>query len=580
MKKENLPNAGKRKEKLLCGVASVLFPTSILCYFCAQNINEFTALWLIFFILGTMIVLAALAYCAALLILKRSFLALVFCAVCWIGCYLEPPLLKLGLYLKNNTGIAIKHIRPYIALLIFVAAVLAVYLLRRMKRDMRKPVAFFLAFSALILVFNLASIAKAGFSLLTDKQTEELPYQTDFFVDAAKTDTPNVYWIHSDGMLGVGAVEKYFHDEQSAFLSGLTVRGFSINPSAHFEAGARTAFSIPVLMCPYAYDTWLSDYTVTHEAALHALESFSFNVRLRDVRSHNEMVAAFDKKGYVLDVISSDFDVYYTPMPDRAFYNISNSRDEKIICGEEALKEWIRPSNMLGNVEQISGFLSQIFGKVYKMIFLTPLSQWFKELTMVGSSDRLADIADTGSQPFTAKMPEEQLRQIFPYLGSSDTESKSVRSLYDILYGKEQDLSQKLIIIHDDMPHYPFVIDENGKRTDHMDSMNPMNYYPQHIFSTKVLIDMIDMILEVDPDAVIVIQSDHGLHGNTEEDFKAAFGEDADALELWNGTMSAIRVPEKYQTGEEHYAVENPLNMSRYLVNSFVGENYEYLPPN
>lgn len=44
--------------------------------------------------------------------------------------------------------------------------------------------------------------------------------------------------------------------------------------------------------------------------------------------------------------------------------------------------------------------------------------------------------------------------------------------------------------------------------------------------------------------------------------------------------MSAIRVPEKYQTGEEHYAMENPLNISRYLVNSFVGRNYEYLPAN
>ena len=85
------------------------------------------------------------------------------------------------------------------------------------------------------------------------------------------------------------------------------------------------------------------------------------------------------------------------------------------------------------------------------------------------------------------------------------------------------------------------------------------------------------MILEVDPDAVIVIQADHGLHGNTEEDFKKAFGPDADPIELWNSTMSAIRVPEKFRTGEEHYAMENPLNISRYLVNSFVGRNYDYL---
>ena len=70
------------------------------------------------------------------------------------------------------------------------------------------------------------------------------------------------------------------------------------------------------------------------------------------------------------------------------------------------------------------------------------------------------------------------------------------------------------------------------------------------------------------------------LHGNTQEDFTAAFGEEAKAEELWNCVISAIRVPEQYQNGEEQFAASNPLNMSRYLVNRFVGKNYEYLPAN
>ena len=40
--------------------------------------------------------------------------------------------------------------------------------------------------------------------------------------------------------------------------------------------------------------------------------------------------------------------------------------------------------------------------------------------------------------------------------------------------------------------------------------------------------------------------------------------------------MNAVYIPEKYQNGDEKY-LSNPLNISRYLVNNFVGDNYTYL---
>lgn len=153
-----------------------------------------------------------------------------------------------------------------------------------------------------------------------------------------------------------------------------------------------------------------------------------------------------------------------------------------------------------------------------------------------------------------------------------------MEALYEVLHGDYS--APRLTVIHDFTAHFPFYYNENGEISQGLKNMDLPDYYPQHMYCAKVLLNMIDMILEADPDAVIVIQADHGLHGNVEEDFKAAFGEDADTLELWNSTMSTIRVPEMYRTGEEHYATENPLNISRYLVNSFVGKNYEYLPPN
>ncbi len=43
-----------------------------------------------------------------------------------------------------------------------------------------------------------------------------------------------------------------------------------------------------------------------------------------------------------------------------------------------------------------------------------------------------------------------------------------------------------------------------------------------------------------------------------------------------NSVINAIYVPEKYKTDDIEY-VKNPLNISRYLVNNFVGKNYEYI---
>lgn len=568
MKKNHLPGAEARGEKLLCGAAAVLFPTAILCYFCAQNIGEFVEIWLIYFMLGVLVVLAALAYCVSLLILRRGFLAMMFCLICWAGCYLEPSLFAL---FGNAENMPYLYKLLCVALMILAVAVLAVCLLRRLKQDTRKPVILFLAFSALILAFNLLPIVKAGLSRDTSQLGAQL-YRTDFYIDEEKTDAPNVYWIHPDGMVGVDMVEKYYHDEQSKFISELETRGFSINESAHFE-GEATGQAIPMLTSPYAYDTWISGYIAAPENASQE-DGYTVRDKLRDVRRHNEMIAAFGGKGYASSVISVASEVYYAPLSDEAFYNVESVKDEVDICSEAERDKLVLLYNIRDNTEQISGFLKWIFGKIYAMAYLVPASQWLEEL--------MVSTVSTGiSQPFSTKMPEEQLRQILPtiptYVPGNLSESKMVKSLYDILHGGVR--KPRLVIIHDLMTHGPFSYDENGALTDHAGSFDLMDYYPQHVFSAKVLLGMIDMILEADPDAVIVIQADHGVRA-AEEAAKAAFGEDADTVELCNSTMSAIRVPEKYQTGEEHYTMENPLNLSRYLVNSFVGKNYEYLPPN
>ena len=46
--------------------------------------------------------------------------------------------------------------------------------------------------------------------------------------------------------------------------------------------------------------------------------------------------------------------------------------------------------------------------------------------------------------------------------------------------------------------------------------------------------------------------------------------------EIRNSVISAIYIPDKYKNGDEEY-LDNPFNISRYIVNNYVGNNYEYL---
>ncbi len=72
--------------------------------------------------------------------------------------------------------------------------------------------------------------------------------------------------------------------------------------------------------------------------------------------------------------------------------------------------------------------------------------------------------------------------------------------------------------------HFPFTLDAEGKPQPG-DPGDIHAYAGQHRYAASMLIVLIDLILSRDPDAVIVLEADHGLHGQTKERIAAAFGE-------------------------------------------------------
>jgi hypothetical protein len=103
-----------------------------------------------------------------------------------------------------------------------------------------------------------------------------------------------------------------------------------------------------------------------------------------------------------------------------------------------------------------------------------------------------------------------------------------------------------------------------------------VEHYPTaHEYTANMVVNMIDMILEQNPNAVIVIQADHGFHlYDTQMELLANGLTEQEVANLQSSVMSAVRIPEQYGGLED---VLDPRNITRELVNRFVGQNYQLL---
>ena len=115
-----------------------------------------------------------------------------------------------------------------------------------------------------------------------------------------------------------------------------------------------------------------------------------------------------------------------------------------------------------------------------------------------------------------------------------------------------KNIRPKIIYCHLLLPHHPYVYDSTGVRTL---SANPsfkqdMQYLEQLIYTNKLLKRSVDVIQMNDPNAIIILMSDHGYRQLAKEpdrtmesfdNFTSIYFPDRDYKELYN-TMSAINI--------------------------------------
>ena len=114
--------------------------------------------------------------------------------------------------------------------------------------------------------------------------------------------SPNIYYIHCDGMLNLETMNKYFNYQSKELKQYLNENNFIINKNTSLIAGHRTHNALVALFNPYFYDNFFGNYLNELEKTfLNKQKTTSFRVdykNMEEKRLNNELFKALEKKGY------------------------------------------------------------------------------------------------------------------------------------------------------------------------------------------------------------------------------------------------------------------------------------------
>ena len=487
--------------------------------------------------------------------------ALVLITFTWIFFWLFDTIS--GFISKNF--VSFSGIKRIVLILMVAFIIVLVLLLRKYKEKIAKTYEVFNTITVLIVLLFIYNFGQAFYSdvliLMFNPKAAEKPYliRTEFVVDESLP-TPDIYWLHMDGMVSFATTEKYFNDPQYELKYELNKRGFIINEDAGFHAG-RTYVAVPALTCPDFYDSYL-EALLTQDQHLERLyrgrsqEAQFKRDRLEldaDIAPLNELFNAFITRDYRHIIISTE--VGYGLVPFDIFYQTCGGDDEVFIqhqADNQEDKRVVEFARLLGFTELI--------------VPPTPMAFFSLRITEFIRRQMVYDW-----------LPIPAYDDIIDEFLTNDYQINEEKMLYRTLADSFQFPSPKFVYVVNSILHEPYSkIYESGARI----NPSPDNVYnidllymPLHHFTADTMLNTIDMILAQNPNAIIVIQADHGIHhmGHHDHYMKKAGYTIEQIIEINFSTISAVRIPERYGGLDEPV---DPLNIARLLVNRYVGQNY------
>lgn len=129
--------------------------------------------------------------------------------------------------------------------------------------------------------------------------------------------------------------------------------------------------------------------------------------------------------------------------------------------------------------------------------------------------DRVTIVQDKFSKTETFQLTVLKNSIVYPlFIAKEDDRLSEINVLIKAMEDSASQPNQyQLTVGYFSMPHLPWVVDENGNAIDGNDRTNWKNsnvYLGQLKYITHRLLGVVDKILETDPKAIIILQSDHG----------------------------------------------------------------------
>ncbi len=357
--------------------------------------------------------------------------------------------------------------------------------------------------------------------------------------------SPNIYWIHMDGMPNTNFIKTKYKKDLSEYEKYFTDMNFIENEKATFHGGHHTITALNSLINPEYYDNFLKDYLEEYDKYQFTSKKTKKTANFKDLSYHrinSELIRGLKQKGY--STVSVAYFNQYTSLNTDYVYDLL---DDESSCEIAYFRNKYNTK--------------EIYNNVLKTHFKYVLSKYYNiPITSNSYHTKRIKCKDTTS---TKKNQDYSLK-------------KTITALDDI---KNKDNKPKFYFIVNNLMHRYWNYDQEGNYIK-KDNTNLDDYDDCYIYTMKVLIDLVKYINNNDSQSVIIIQGDHGIHVLDAEILKSYFKIDnKEVLNIRNSSMNLIYIPKEYQNGDELY-LRNPLNISRYIMNNYVGNNYIYLKTN
>ena len=389
-------------------------------------------------------------------------------------------------------------------------------------------------------------------------KSKDYTYEIDFKTDNTKN-KPNIYWIHCDGMMNLNDMKKYFKVDLNYLGNYFDNNNYFYNNDAKLVAGHSTIRSLAALFNPDYYDNFYKDYLMDLEKVyLKEKKNTNFIVNyyeLEEKRLNNELFQALGEQGYETIAIA-DYSPYSALYTDK-FYDFYYYSDDGI--GFHTPKEELRYINMENNSKfRLNSYI--YFNHTRLLFYNTILYPLMENINYLDYNSLNYDDMNFDDYPYTKMTKYWNSKAIF----------KSIEDSYD-------NNKSQFTFIDYKLAHFPLFFTKYGDLLKKEDGYNLSYYVGNYIYAFNILTEMLDYIKTVDEDAVIIVQADHGIHVYEDWDLMNQLNINEIGLqEVRNSVINAVYVPYKYRNGDED-VLNEPLNISRYIVNNFVGDNYEYL---